>query len=138
MRHFFSLIILTTLLRPALLVRSIQKQGFDPSIRMSHGERELQRQLLFLFDVHGVLAQSRRILLQLQLFSAWLATQNVVVIAGFFTNQEYGFGLFLAFCHVKNSLFLLFVIRKSAVGVQRTRLHENVIGNCSEKLVISK
>ena len=69
-----------------------------------HGREDWKRSsLLFLFGVPGVLAHARAVFLQTQLFAAGLAFQRVVVIAGFFTDQEDRFGFFLALCH-QNSI----------------------------------
>ena len=51
--------------------------------------------LLFLLDMEGVLAQAGRILAELQLFAARFPADDIVVIAGFFTDEINGFGLFL-------------------------------------------
>ena len=53
--------------------------------------------LLFLFDVQSVLAETRIVLLQTQLFGPRFAAENIVVVSGFFANEEHGFGFLLSF-----------------------------------------
>src|SRR3954452_13051091 len=53
--------------------------------------------LLLLFGVHRVLAEAGAEFLELELFAARLATQSVVVIAGFLANEEYGFDFLFSF-----------------------------------------
>lgn len=64
--------------------------------------------LFFLFVVDRMLLQSRTEFLQFQLFTTWFSANGVVVIAGFFTNQEHYLRFFLAFtffCHDSTFLF---------------------------------
>lgn len=55
--------------------------------------------LFFLFEVPGVFAHVRVVLLQSQLFATRFATKGVVVMSGFFADEENGLSFFLAFCH---------------------------------------
>ena len=49
--------------------------------------------------MHGVLAETGAILLQLQLLPARLATKHIVVVARFFADEEHTFGFLLALGH---------------------------------------
>ena len=49
--------------------------------------------------MNGMSTQARRVLLETKLFSTWLATDGVVVIPGFFANQEHRFFLLLRLGH---------------------------------------
>ena len=55
--------------------------------------------LLLLFCMQRMLAQTRAVLADFQLFAARLAADRVVVIARFFTDEKDGFDFFLAFGH---------------------------------------
>ena len=52
--------------------------------------------LLLFLSVHRVLAEAGAELLELELFAARLATQSVVVIAGFLADEKDRFNLFLS------------------------------------------
>ena len=51
--------------------------------------------LLFLFNVHRVLPQARTVFFEPELFTARFATDRVVVIPGFLTNEKERFEFFL-------------------------------------------
>ena len=53
--------------------------------------------LLLLLDMQRMFAEARGVLLQLQLLATRASSQGVVVVAGFFAHEEYGFQLFLLF-----------------------------------------
>ena len=53
--------------------------------------------LLLLFRVHRVLAEAGAELVELELFAARLATQSVIVIAGFLADEKYGFDFLFSF-----------------------------------------
>ena len=65
--------------------------------------------LLFLFVVDRVLLQTRAKLFQFQFLSARFSADGVVVITGFFANQEHHFGFFLAFTFFGHDRALIFV-----------------------------
>lgn len=80
-----------------------------PGMFRASSHRELDRRatevgLLLLLVVHRVAAEPRRILLDLQLLASRLATEGVVVIAGFFANQKHGLSLLLALGHRPTSI----------------------------------
>ncbi len=53
--------------------------------------------LLLLLNVQSVLAEPRAELAQLELLTACLATDRVVMVAGFLADEEHGFDLSLSF-----------------------------------------
>lgn len=73
-----------------------------------------EKVLLFLFDVNGVLSQSRAKLLDTKLFTARTTLQRIVVIAGLFADEMHTLFLLLALCH--GLIFFLFVRSLSLFG----------------------
>ena len=57
--------------------------------------------LLLLFEVQCAATKPWAVLLELQFFTARLADDRVVVVAGFLANQEDSFGFLFALGHVE-------------------------------------